>query len=99
METALRLIREASVYEDMMGGYIENGGKDVKLVEKTEEEKETKVLDDAMNEREAYVKTLLEEKLDYSASTKHGCFQDPEDHVRQKGNAGELWPADHESAE
>jgi len=70
METALRLIREASVYEDMMGGYIENGGKDVKLVEKTEEEKETKVLDDAMNEREAYVKTLLEEKLDYSASTK-----------------------------
>jgi len=70
METVLRLIREASVYEDMMGGYIENGGKDVKLVEKTEEEKETKVLDDAMNEREAYVKTLLEEKLDYSASTK-----------------------------
>ena len=70
METALRLIREASVYEDMMGGYIENGGKDVRLVEKTEEEKETKVLDDAMNEREAYVKTLLEEKLDYSASTK-----------------------------
>jgi|GEM_PF-5948466 len=70
METALRLIREASVYEDMMGGYIENGGKDVKLVEKTEEEKETKALDDAMNEREAYVKTLLEEKLDYSASTK-----------------------------
>jgi hypothetical protein len=70
METALRLMREAAVYEDMMGGYIENGGKDVKLVEKTEEEKETKALNDAMDEREAYVKTLLEDKLDYSASTR-----------------------------
>lgn len=93
MAATMKLLMDASVYENMIAEYIDNGGKDKVYIEKDKEAAETERLDGVMVERNKYINNLLDNALALSPSQRQSiiaCASDSTILTKKNGKGEEI---------